>query len=262
MINFLKNLLNHFLILVSTNSWVVRFAKRYPVVFGFFVNRFKLSRFTGFPLTIGTGILLINAMIFSEIAENIVNAETMVRVDQRFTLFLFKHRSLFMSKSLFVITQMASQKFTIGLAILVSGLLWIFRQKTYILALWLMLAGVGLSIYYGKQVFHRVRPLDVAYYQETSFSFPSGHSTTAMALYGLLTYFLMRHTLDSIKRKLLLLAAVGIILLIGFSRMYLGVHFLSDVAGGYILGSIWLILGITLTEWLNYRKTLLNPIVK
>jgi undecaprenyl-diphosphatase len=45
---------------------------------------------------------------------------------------------------------------------------------------------------------------------------------------------------------------------VGFSRIYLGVHFLSDVLGGYLLGATWLILGITVIEWLSYKKELKN----
>jgi undecaprenyl-diphosphatase len=98
----------------------------------------------------------------------------------------------------------------------------------------------------------------VGFYEETNFSFPSGHSTTAMVLFGMISYFLIRNSTSRRQRILFLLLGLTIILLVGFSRIYLGVHFLSDVLGGYLLGATWLILGITVIEWLSYKKELKN----
>jgi undecaprenyl-diphosphatase len=125
-------------------------------------------------------------------------------------------------------------------------------------ALWLVLLGVGLSVRYGKLIFHRVRPANVGFYEETNFSFPSGHSTTAMVLFGMIAYFLIRNSRHRKQRILYLLLGLSIILLVGFSRIYLGVHFLSDVLGGYLLGATWMIMGITVIEWLSYQKELKN----
>ena len=70
-----------------------------------------------------------------------------------------------------------------------------------------------------------------------------------MTLYGLLGYWFIRGTRQNRNRGLIGVAAVSLILAVGFSRIYLGVHFLSDVLGGYLLGACWLIVGIVLTEW-------------
>lgn len=77
---------------------------------------------------------------------------------------------------------------------------------------------------------------------------------TAMLLYGLLAYWLVRQ-IDGFRSKVLIAVIAGfLILAVGFSRIYLGVHFLSDVLGGYLLGMSWLILGIALTEWKRPRQ--------
>lgn len=70
-----------------------------------------------------------------------------------------------------------------------------------------------------------------------------------MTLYGLLGYWWMRRLRKTRSQVWVGIAATTLILLVGFSRIYLGVHYLSDVLGGYLLGVCWLIIGITLTEW-------------
>ncbi|MCY7358807.1 MAG: phosphatase PAP2 family protein [Rudanella sp.] len=94
----------------------------------------------------------------------------------------------------------------------------------------------------GKRTFVRARPLAVAYHPETGFSFPSGHSATAMTLYRLLAYWWIRRlsrTRDRVGVGVLASVLIG---LVGYSRIYLGVHFLSDVMGATcwaVAGCCW-----------------------
>jgi undecaprenyl-diphosphatase len=105
----------------------------------------------------------------------------------------------------------------------------------------------------GKFIFHRARP-GVAIYPENSFSFPSGHATIAVAFYGFLTYALIRSS-KKWKRKInIFFVGFILIFLIGFSRLYLGVHYFSDVWGGYLAGAIWLIIAISFSEYFSYKK--------
>ncbi|MBU4431911.1 LssY C-terminal domain-containing protein, partial [Patescibacteria group bacterium] len=82
-----------------------------------------------------------------------------------------------------------------------------------------------------------------------TYSFPSGHATTAVAFYGFVTYLLM--SLIKSRRRKIHIFFVGFVLifLIDFSRLYLGVHYLSDVWGGDLVGLLWLIIGISMAEW-------------
>jgi undecaprenyl-diphosphatase len=125
----------------------------------------------------------------------------------------------------------------------------------HLMAFLIAVLGSALSMDLLKKFFHRERPLNIAYYTtESSFSFPSGHATSAMALMGVLCYFCLINIEK--KRTRILLFGLGItyILLIGLSRIYLGVHFLTDVAAGFILGFLWVLLAIGVLEYLTIEK--------
>ena len=186
----------------------------------------------------------------SEVAENLVKSEPMVQVDTAVTDWLFRGRISQLSTFFYGLTAFGSAYVTIGIGVLTSiGFMWARRWRN-LLILWLLMLGIGASVQLGKRQFSRPRPPKMAYYAVTGFSFPSGHSATAMTLYGLLGYWWIRRLRKTCVRECWVgVAAATLILLVGFSRMYLGVHYLSDVLGGYLLGICWLIIGITLTEW-------------
>ena len=91
-----------------------------------------------------------------------------------------------------------------------------------------------------------------------SLSYPSGHSMSAMAFYGLLIYLCARYRMPGWARILLISILLIIILLVGLSRIYLGVHYPSDVAAGFLGGLIWVSFAIllfnTLELWRKRRK--------
>jgi undecaprenyl-diphosphatase len=90
-------------------------------------------------------------------------------------------------------------------------------------------------------VFERPRPSPLwALAEEASFSFPSGHSVAAFAFYGVITYLIFRRLKGRAARVALISTASVFIVAIGASRVYLGVHYPSDVVAGYLVGLIWL----------------------
>ncbi|MFC5402139.1 phosphatase PAP2 family protein [Cohnella soli] len=95
-----------------------------------------------------------------------------------------------------------------------------------------------------KMLFRRDRPTIHRLAEETGFSFPSGHSMAAFSLYGVLVFLLWKHADKALTRGLLIVLGLGITLMIGISRIYLGVHYPSDVIGGYAASLTWLALCI------------------
>ena len=103
--------------------------------------------------------------------------------------------------------------------------------------------GAGGTGYVLKMIVERGRPSDsISALTETSFSYPSVHATFSVALYGFLAYVLCKRYPHH--APMIVTFATILILAIGFSRLYLGVHFPSDVLAGYLLGGLWLLVGI------------------
>jgi undecaprenyl-diphosphatase len=117
----------------------------------------------------------------------------------------------------------------------------------------LAVAGNGVLNTTLKQVFERVRPVhDDGLVMAHGFSFPSGHSSGAVVLYGMLAYVLCRFVPPR-GHLPLVLAAVALAFSVGVSRVFLRVHFASDVLAGFASGTAWLVVciaSIELTRWM------------
>ena len=232
-----------------------QFAGKYPGIFRFIRSRFKPGIFFGLPFTILLLLTSINLAMLSELAEHVVNSGNMKTLDMNVSGWFFNLRNPVLSKGLYYFTQLGSfYGVTIGTALVSLFLMW-QRRGFQLLASLISVLGSSISMYYSKLYFHRERPLNIAYYTtENSFSFPSGHSTSAMALVGLLCYFCLTEIKNKTTRILLFLMGVMYILLIGISRIYLGVHFLTDVLAGYLLGFLWVLVAIGLMEYSAISK--------
>ena len=91
-----------------------------------------------------------------------------------------------------------------------------------------------------KRIIRRARPIGVALIKETGFSFPSGHSMVGFAFYGFIIYLIYKSKLNKTLKVLLIALFSLLIISIGLSRIYLGVHHATDVIGGFALGYICL----------------------
>ena len=121
------------------------------------------------------------------------------------------------------------------------------HRMELILFVWVGLGSQYLNTYF-KNYFHRVRPNIHRLVEQGGYSFPSGHSMAAFSLYGVVTYLLWRHIRSRIGRIFLIMATLLITCGIGWSRIYLGVHYPSDVMGGYAASGAWLMLSIALFQ--------------
>lgn len=102
-----------------------------------------------------------------------------------------------------------------------------------------------------KFIIRRNRPININIIEESGFSYPSGHSMVSMAFFGLFAYLIYKNITNKIIKSILIGLLIIIIILIGFSRIYLGVHYFSDVIGGYLISFAYLMFFINQTKLKN-----------
>ena len=207
-------------------------------------------------LALGFGAIVLGAWVFAEIAEEL-DVEALGAADQALADALRTGVPAAALQVFAALTRLADPATLTVLCIAVAiGLVCVGRR-------WLAfgwVAAVGGNALLNitlKQVFARVRPLhDDGIVLAHGFSFPSGHSSGAVVAYGMLAYVAMRFV--PLRWHLaLMLAAVALAFTIGASRMFLRVHFASDVIAGFASGSAWLavcIASIELTRWYERRR--------
>jgi membrane-associated phospholipid phosphatase len=194
------------------------------------------------------GVIVFAAMTLAlgEISENIRNGEPMTVVDAQLSSWPHSHRSPVLTQVMFVVTFLGSG----AAASLIAGLFGLYllwRRRFYWLAAFLLsvVGGILLNRIL-KYAFQRPRPHFVdPILSLTSYSFPSGHTMTATVLFGVLAAYFAAATSDPRYRALIFLSAALLILLVAFSRIYLGAHYLGDVLGAIAEGTAWLALCLT-----------------
>ncbi len=239
---------------VANHPFVKNIRTSFPRLFSFLINRFTLSKFNGLPLTLLLIAFVANLSLFFEIIEKLENSKLLLSIDQAFAQFLYSVRIQELAQAFFYFSKLGAFPYVISIALIAGVVYWVKREYVYIISMIIALIGTGLTVSIGKIYFHRIRPENFSFYHESLYSFPSGHATTAMAFYGLLFYSIIRDAKNYRSKFKWLMIAILFISLLGFSRLYLCVHYLSDVFAGYSLGLLWLLLAISIVEWKLYRR--------
>jgi len=235
---------------IRDNSDVKKLVERHPKFFGFLKKRLHWRDFTGLPLTFIVIITLYLIFLFFGILTKVLVSGPVVYLDVHLSNLLYTFRDPILTEILYWFTLLGSWQILLIGTVAFVIIFWIWRKKVYIIS-FLLSMGLGTILgYLGKIIIQRPRPQQVAVFDISSYSFPSLHATLSLIFYGFIAYFLVRNIRNISYKVLILFYTVILILAIGFSRMYLGFHFLSDIYGGWILGGISLLIGITLTEWI------------
>jgi membrane protein DedA with SNARE-associated domain/membrane-associated phospholipid phosphatase len=238
---------------VINNEHVVLWVQKHPRSIGFLQARLDTTAFLGMTLSILTLAFFYILALFAGIVEDLITSDSIVSADIRIANLFFGFRTDALTDVFSWITLLGkSQVFLCFIAITVT-LLWLWRKNNYIPSLFIAVIGSEIFTYLGKLAFHRPRP-EMSVYVEHSFSFPSGHATIAVAFYGFVGYLLLRFV-QSWNRKInIFITTILLIIAIGFSRIYLGEHYISDVWSGYLVGAMWLIIAVSFSEWLGYHE--------
>ena len=183
-------------------------------------------------------IIIICLVITGFILEDVYEREILEFDKLAFSL--FKIRTPLLTKIFLIITNLGSPYVLIVLTLL--SFLLKNKKISFIIT-----ANLGLITIINqvlKFIIKRPRPSDLFLIVETGYSFPSGHSMVSVSFYGLLIYFIYKYFKNK-KLKISLITLLSlIIVLIGISRVYLGVHFVSDVISGFLLSLSYLMIFI------------------
>jgi undecaprenyl-diphosphatase len=172
--------------------------------------------------------------------------------DNNVTLFFEKVRTPLLNDVFLFISDIGSIKYILPICFVIAVILLIRGKVVDVVFIFVMLYSVRLLNYQLKELFLRERPPFNAVYEASHYSFPSGHSMNSMATYSFLCFLLIRYLSNANKQKMtLIIITTTLILLIGLSRVYLGVHYLTDVVSGFSAGFAWFIVVITIFAKIN-----------
>ncbi|MBI4992842.1 MAG: LssY C-terminal domain-containing protein [Candidatus Magasanikbacteria bacterium] len=250
--NLLKSLLQSFKKAIAANEDVQGLIKKYPRLASFFKQRTDRTKFIGLPVSIFAIAFLYVLFLFLGAIQDFVASDIIVNADTRVNALLYFFRNATAVKMFLWVTLLGKSSTIIVFTFSASLLLWFWNKRWQIATLWSSVIGSAAFVFISKIFFDRPRPIN-AVYLENSASFPSGHSTLAIAFYGFIAYLLIRKTKSLVFRAIIVLIEILLALAIGFSRLYLGVHYVSDVWAGFLLGLLWLIIAISISEWSLFK---------
>jgi len=218
-------------------AWIARFV----------AARLDPKAYLGLHVTIGLGVAALALWLFGTVLEEVLDNSTVVRMDVATMAWIDAHVTPFGLRVFAIVTRLGDVPVMPIIALVGAAVLWRERRRL-LLVCWTsaFIGGLALSQLL-KTLIHRARPvLAMQRLHIASFSFPSGHTMSATIGYGMLGYMLATHWKPrGVRRRFIVLGAVTLPVMVGISRLYLGVHFPTDVLGGYAAGAAWLAICVT-----------------
>lgn len=224
-----------------SSHWV-SFRGRHPKLARFIAARFVRGEYLGLHLTIGFLLSLAALWLFAGVTEDVVHHDPLTRFDLTVTT-LFRAHATPLGDRIFSIISALGSPIAMGIVGGGGALLLFVRRKWVVLSAWVAaFAGAGVLTLVLKNLIRRPRPPAASeFLYGTSFSFPSGHALGSLVGYGMLAYVVGSMWIDTNRGRFqLVIGTAALIIAIGLSRLYLGVHYFSDVVAGYAVGVLWL----------------------
>lgn len=244
---------------------VRKIISKHPRIFQFIKKRLTPNEKYGLYLTIGGLFTLFFIFLFFNIIQDYIGQDTLIKADLRIINLISQYRNPNLSQFMLFITHLAKAQ-VVSVAVIFSLIiLFLLNKWSYLKSLLISVVGGELFVWIIKNIIDRPRPpLTSALVTETSYSFPSGHSFVAVAFYGLITFFIFESLKKKYLKVLTLISGLTLIILIGFSRIYLGAHWPSDILASYASGLAWLSIIITVTHIKRkfHPKIILPPKLK
>lgn len=205
-------------------------------------RRLRVSEVAAVALALGLVVVVALAVGFTEVLDDVLEGDGIAGFDQPATRWLAAHRDLWLTATLRVVTGAGSPLFLAAVALPISVVAG-WRCRSWRPVLLALVAGVGipLVLFTAKVLVGRQRPaLPFALIDADGYSFPSGHATGTAASMVISAWLLTRWLVPWWTGRVIVWAtATAVTFVVGFSRVYLGVHYVSDVLSGWLLGMAW-----------------------
>lgn len=229
---------------------LARWLERHPKTVRWMTARADRSSFTGLPLTLLTVLIVYIGAVWIDSAVDFAFDASMTELDMRLAELIHQFWSPVALGTAAWITAFGGSRVVVPLVL--AALVWLAVARRPALATGLLVSTLGSSLTVSilKHFFDRPRS-PLGYFVETSGSFPSGHSAVSISAYGMLIYVVWR--CGKLRAESALLLGGLVAFAIGTSRLYLIEHYLSDVLNGWLVGALWLTIGIAVAEWLRSR---------
>ncbi len=235
--------------------------RRFAPQLEFISNRLSPRGDLGLHLTLGVLFILGASWLFGGIAQDVLAGDPLTVIDRSVAAWFHERQTPGLTTAMELITRLASTPWVTGVGIVCALVLWHKHCWYRLLDLLLVIPG-GMALNWLLKIsFHRQRPsFTDSLLIFNGYSFPSGHTMAATLLYGLLAVFAVMVLQVWRWRVAAVLGAFVMVLLVGFSRVYLGAHYLSDVLGAAAAGSAWLALVLTAVDSLRRRRTSVDKV--
>ncbi|MDA1675475.1 phosphatase PAP2 family protein [Bacillus cereus group sp. TH152-1LC] len=199
---------------------------------------------------------LISLICFGIMAVLVINQKT-ATFDSKVIAFIQGLESPFLTTIMKFFTTIGSTKTVAILCLIIMCVLYkVLKQRSECLLFITAILGTNVLFISLKFLIQRERPSLHRLIEETGYSFPSGHSTIAFALYATVLFLLWRHVRVQWKRVILTVLVSMMIISIGISRIYVGVHYPSDVLAGFLIAAFWITLVIGIHQ--KYQENASN----
>ncbi len=230
-------------------------SSRMPGTWAFIKARFSAGEWYGVSLTTGILLLVFTLYSFGEIVEDLVDKETLFYLDFRIQHFMERIITPDATGLMVDVTNFGGV-YLVAFVAGAAALYLLHKRRWWELFTLFWVVGGETMLFLLKHLFQRPRPTGqlVAAY---GYSFPSGHAFFAVAVYGFLIYLTWKLTNNGALKLTIFTASILLILLIGISRIYLNVHWLTDVLGGYAAGFSWLAFCVIMANTIKqyYKKS-------
>lgn len=195
---------------------------------------------------LGLVVLASAGMLFAVIADNVINGGALTIIDLQIAQWLHAHSTTMLTQCLLVITHLHDPWVLSPVAGLIT-VYYIWKKRWYAaLSVLLVVQGAMLLNLLVKHAIQRARPnFDDPIVTLATYSFPSGHVVASTVFYGTLAALLISQKPALHRAIYTLPIAVAMVILVAFSRMYLGAHYLSDVLAAFLETMIWIVLWLT-----------------